>query len=118
MRWSRLVLVVALMGMADTVYSQAPQMAFRIGFNDKSGSPPIADASTFLSERALGRRQKQGIPVEETDRPVTRTYIDSVLTLTGGRLHVISRWFNQCVILVEDSSGIHSLSDLTFVRSV
>ncbi len=114
----RLFCVIVLMLTCPDVFSQVPQIAFRVAFTDKAGSPEVTAATVFLSSRALDRRQRRNITVDETDRPVSSLYLDSVLSLTGGKLHVTSRWLNQCVVLLEDSSRILALNNLSFVRSV
>ncbi len=117
--WRRVLLgAVVLMMLGGAASAQAPQTAFRVTFTDKAGSPQLTEAASFLSSRSLDRRRRQNIPVDETDRPVSPVYIDSIVALTGGKLHVTSRWLNQCVVLLEDSSHILSLSGVSFVRSV
>ncbi len=108
---------VALIMMGGAALPQVPQTAFRVAFTDKTGSPQLTEAASFLSSRSLDRRQRRNIPVDDTDRPVSPVYIDSIVALTGGKLHVTSRWLNQCVVLLEDSSRILSLSGVSFVRS-
>lgn len=94
------------------------QFAYQIRFTDKIGAPSIANPLSFLSQRALDRRNKFSIAVEETDRPVSPLYLDSVLLLTQGKLHVTSRWLNQCVVLLTDSSKIHLLQGKSFINAV
>ncbi len=100
-----------------TLQAQPPQYAFRIYFKDKAGSPPVSSPLSFLSQRALDRRTAQGISIDSTDRPVSPNYISNVLSLTGGKLHVTSRWLNYCVLLLEDSSDMLSLAGLPYIDS-
>lgn len=94
------------------------QHAYRISFVNKSGTASPGDAASFLSERALNRRLTQGIAVDSLDLPVSPAYLDSTLTITGGVLHLISKWFNYCVILLSDTSQLPALRARSFVRSV
>ncbi len=94
------------------------QYAFRITFTDKSGAPAISATSSWLSARALARRAAFGIALDSTDRPVSPRYIDSVLSLTGGKLHNTSRWLNQCVVLLTDSSKITGLAGRNWIGSI
>ncbi len=96
----------------------APQWAFRIHFTDKTGSPALANPSAFLSARALQRRSTQGVSVAEADRPVSPAYLSDVLSATSGKLHVTSRWFNQCVILLSDSSKILQLQGKPYITGI
>ncbi len=94
------------------------QFAFRIGFTNKNGSPTVSNPLSFLSQRALDRRTKFSISLEETDRPVSPLHLDSVLTLTQGKLHVTSRWLNECVVLLNDSSKILQLQGKSFISNI
>jgi serine protease AprX len=96
----------------------AQQYAFQISFTDKNNTPyQLSSPIAYLSSRALSRRASQGIAVDSSDLPVNEVYLDSVLKLTGGIMHETSRWLNMCVILVADSSVMHTLDGKTFVSS-
>ncbi len=98
--------------------ASATQFAYQVNFTDKNGTLTFSDSLTFLSSRSMARRNNLGIVLDSTDLPVTRQYVDSVLHLTGGKFHSVSRWFNFCVILVNDSTQIHALTGKTFISSV
>lgn len=95
-----------------------PQYAFRITFTNKDGAPDTSIPLILLSQRALDRRMAQGIALDETDRPVSPDYIDSVFSLTtGGKLHLTSRWLNHIVLLLTDSSQMLNLQSKPFIKS-
>lgn len=98
--------------------ADATQYAYQVNFTDKNGTATYSDSLTFLSIRSMARRNNLGITLDSTDLPVTKAYIDSVLVLTGGKLHEVSKWLNLCVVLVADSNQIHALAGKTFVSSV
>ena len=95
--------------------ADAIQFAYQVNFTNKNGTLTFADSLTFLSHRALYRRATQGIPLDSTDLPVSKAYIDSVLTLTGGKIHEVSKWLNLMVVLVTDSNSIHALNGISFI---
>ncbi len=110
-----LCLVLALM---QGFKASAQQYAFQVTFTDKNNTPySLSSPAAYLSARALARRTTQGIAIDSTDLPVNTTYVDSALTLTGGILHETSRWLNLCVILLSDSSQIHTLDGIAFVSN-
>lgn len=120
MRWWQ-VLCVCILWIylpCNTIIAQTPQYAFRVSFTDKTGSPALGTPLAFLTQRALDRRTAQNIAIDSTDQPVSPVYIDSVLALTGGKLHVTSRWFNQCVVLLTDSSKILTLQGKSFINNI
>lgn len=99
----------------------AQQYAFQITFTDKNNTPySLSSPLAYLSPRALARRATQGIAVDSTDLPVDPAYVDSVLTLTGGRLHETSRWLNMCMLLLEtpDSSQILNLVGKPYISNI
>lgn len=98
------------------VKAKAVQYAYQVIFTDKNSTPySLSNPSLYLSARAIDRRTRQGIAIDSTDIPVNQTYINQVLTLTGGKFHEASRWFNFCVILVSDSAVIHSLDNRPYI---
>jgi serine protease AprX len=100
-------------------FAQAqPQYAFRVSFSDKAGSPSISNPLAFLTQRSLDRRTAQGIAIDATDQPVSPLYLDTVLTLTLGKLHVTSKWLNNCVILLHDSSKILLLQNKPYITDI
>ena len=116
MRW--LAWMVCGILLAQEVSAAPPQWAFRVSFTDKTGSPALSNPQAFLSTRALQRRSQQGIAVTNSDRPVSPAYIDSVLTITGGKMHNTSRWFNECVVLLTDSSKILLLQSKPYISGI
>lgn len=98
--------------------AQSAQFAYRIVFRDKQGAPPLSAASSWLSPRSLARRQAFSIPLDSTDQPVSPRYLDTVLQLSGGKFHNSSRWLNQCVVLMTDSSSLPALRAKPWVKEI
>lgn len=114
------LLLFVLLGCISSQTSwAAPAFAFRVKFKDKNGTLTFADSLQFLSPKALERRSKQGIGLDSSDLPVVQAYIDSVVTTaSAARLHSVSKWFNQVVVITFDSSKAIALSALPMVESV
>src|ERR1700759_528558 len=94
---SVIALVIAFMLCGKAM---ATQYAFQVNFTDKNNTPySLSSPLAYLSSRSADRRTAQGIAIDSTDLPVNAAYIDSVLTITSGKMHEASRWFNFCVIL-------------------
>ena len=96
------------------------QTWYWVGFTDKAGSPySTDDPLAYLSERAVERRMRQQIPIDELDLPVNRSYISQVLAM-GVTLVNTSKWLNG--ITVKADSGITDfpvkVKSLTFVKEV
>jgi serine protease AprX len=87
-----------------------------VRFKDKAGTPfSINDPSKFLSERAIARRIKQHIPIDETDLPLVPAYIDSVRTTGNVRVLDESKWLNQICIETTDSTALQRINSFSFV---
>jgi serine protease AprX len=115
MRGLRFVLCGVIMMSAFLVNAQTPQYAYRIGFKDKQGAPDLSNPLSLFSQRALDRRNAQGISLDSTDRPVSPVYVNDIFTTISGKLHVTSRWLNQIVVLVTDTSNIAAVRSKPFV---
>lgn len=100
-------------------FAQNQQYAFRVAFTDKNETPfTFTNPAAYLSSRAIARRTKYNIAIDSTDLPVNQVYIDSVLHVTEGILHLKSKWQNHCVILLSDSSKILELQNISFIKSI
>jgi hypothetical protein len=104
--------------MQSIAFAQTPQYAYRISFTDKAGSPDLSNPLLYLSQRSLDRRTAQNIGLDATDQPVSPVYLNEVLTLTNGKLHVVSKWLNQCVILVENQADINTIQGKPYISGI
>ena len=75
-----------------------PFYRYRVYLKDKKGSPySVKRPEEFLSQKAIERRNKQKLVIDETDLPVNRTYLDKVESC-GVRLINCSKWNNTVVV--------------------
>jgi len=97
MRWFAgisLLFICLLFSKSST--AQALQNDYWIGFKDKNGTAfTVTNPEDFLSARALTRRTKQRIVVDNSDLPVSQVYLDSLKTL-GVVIRYSSKWLNGC----------------------
>ncbi|MBN1415551.1 MAG: S8 family serine peptidase [Bacteroidales bacterium] len=112
------LLLTAYVASVDILYAQeetAPGK-YRIEFTDKDNSPfSLEKPAEFLSPRALQRRQKQNIPLDDKDIPVNPDYIDIIRSF-GVRILIVSRWFNAVTIANADTTVLASIMNLPFVK--
>ncbi len=88
---------------------------YRIEFTDKKHNDFSIDSPRyFLSERALQRREKQGIRITTADLPVSRYYTDSLAKINIEVLHT-SRWFNSAIVRCSTES-IEKLKKINFIK--
>lgn len=97
-------------------YAQAGGNLYLINFKDKNNnSHSLNDPSKFLSERAIERRQKYGIPITESDLPVSDAYIGEIEQL-GLDILVESKWLNSVIAHSDDPDLIDEIEMLGCVR--
>jgi len=91
---------------------------YRVNLKDKVGTACSVDnPQAFLSERALERRNRQNLPIDETDLPVSQQYIKELLG-TGARLVTSSKWNNTVVLEVSDTLLMDKVKEMSFVKGI
>lgn len=90
------------------------QDRYMVFFTDKTANGYTIDSpEQFLSQRALQRRQRQQIPIDQNDLPVNRAYVDALKAL-GAETYFQTKWLNGVLIQTE-SSLITDIASLSFV---
>lgn len=96
----------------------APKSTYWVKLKDKNGTPyQINHPETFLSQRAINRRIKQLIPIDETDLPVSPVYLDS-LKKRGLEVVHTSKWLNGITVRTADTALILKIATLPFVTFI
>ena len=99
-----------------SVNTSAQFKKYIVRFKDKAGTPfTIDNPSAYLSAKAIARRTKQNIAVDETDLPITPRYIDSVRLAGTVTILNRSKWLNQVCIQTTDSLALIKINSLPFV---
>ncbi|WP_298648674.1 S8 family serine peptidase [uncultured Proteiniphilum sp.] len=91
---------------------------FRVYLKDKGNTVHSPDnPDTFLSGRAIERKKKEKVEIDESDLPVSRDYF-TLVEKAGGKVVTYSKWFATLVVEVSDSLRIENIESLSFVDSV
>ena len=99
-----------------SVSTSAQFSKYIVRFKDKAGTPfTINDPSQFLSARAIARRARQNIAIDETDLPITPRYIDSVRLAGDVIILDKSKWLNQVCIQTTDAVALAKINSMPFV---
>ncbi len=100
------------------VYRAVPKaFRYRVCLTDKKNSPySKSHPEAFLSPKSIERRRKFKLKVDEHDLPVTPVYLEQIAQ-KGFKIVHRSKWNNTVVVETSDSSAIHSLGSLPFVKS-
>lgn len=91
---------------------------FRIILKDKGTSGFAINApEKFLSAKAIERRKKRNIAVDETDLPISPDYIKEIQKV-GGVIVAKSKWLNTVSVHCDDGFLIDEYRKLPFVKDV
>ena len=92
-------------------------LKYRISLKDKAATTySLKHPEAFLSEKAIARRYKQRLPIDSTDLPVCRKYVDEIRR-QGVNIVVTGKWENFVTISCNDSTLIDRIAALPFVRA-
>ncbi|HZL11370.1 MAG TPA: S8 family serine peptidase [Prolixibacteraceae bacterium] len=102
----------------DLFAQTEPKSYYWVQLKDKKGTPyQINRPEDFLSQRAISRRNRQHILIDETDLPVSPDYLDS-LKKRGMEVIHTSKWLNGVTVGTSDTALIREIAVLSFVDSV
>lgn len=103
-----LTCLLSLSSFANTYYF--------VEFTDKNESNYSVDTPTdFLSQKAIERRTKWHIAIDEKDLPVCQDYINSI-TQTGATVTLHSKWLNGVIVITNNTNQINTIEDLECVK--
>jgi serine protease AprX len=99
---------------SDVMYSQK----YWVMFKNKTGTPyTLSAAGAYLSTKAIQRRIDQGIALDNTDLPVTPSYVSQVDAVSGVTILYRSKWLNGVVISVTNTIALTTINTFSFVQT-
>lgn len=114
----RFVLLFLLLWSVSSLSAQIASNIYWVQFADKNGTPyTIDNPEAYLSPRALERRARLGISIDEYDLPVNPQYLQAVADC-GAELINPSKWLNGVSVYVTDPAVIDAINALDFVTVV
>ncbi|WP_434035361.1 S8 family serine peptidase [Formosa sp. 4Alg 33] len=81
-------------------------------------SEALANPSSILTQKAIARKQRHGIPIDARDVPVNEAYISQLKSQTGITVLAKSKWFNSVYVRGISLENIKDLSELPFVDAI
>ena len=117
-RMKKISLLLLALFATICVRAQIATDLYWVQFSDKNDSPySIDNPEAFLSQRALDRRARLGIAIDEYDIPVNPQYLEAVANC-GAELLNPSKWLNGVTIHTSDPSVVTAINNLSFVQIV
>lgn len=111
----KLILLIGLFFLQLNAFSQYSR--YIITLTDKKGTQhALSDPSTFLSSKSIAKRARFNIPYDSTDLPISKVYLDSILS--SGKVTIINRskWLNQVLIQTTDEKALTKINTFPFVK--
>jgi len=106
--------LLSLILFLNITFSNA-QDRYVIRFIDRNNSPfSLSQPQQFLSQRAIDRRNKFNIALEQNDLPVNPNYIQGVES-AGASILNVSKWFNAIIIETADPNVLNAINQLPYV---
>lgn len=97
---------------------QSLNYKFRVYLKDKGATTySLDEPNRFLSKKAIERKQRQHVAIDETDFPISRDYF-KLIEKAGGEVVSYSKWFQTMTVQVADSLAINGIMSLPFVDTV
>ena len=113
----KLISFLAIALLATGASAQQDTLKYRISLKDKAATEySLKKPEKYLSAKAIERRRKQNLPIDSTDLPVCRKYIDEIRK-QGVRIVVTGKWDNFVTVSCNDTTLIDRIAALPFVLS-
>ncbi|MEO5891052.1 MAG: S8/S53 family peptidase [Ferruginibacter sp.] len=110
----KLLFFIFLFAGQSDIFAQYSRYIIRL--KDKTNNPfSVTAPSQFLTQRAVQRRARYNIPVDQTDLPVNPAYLDSIRLAGDVTILNVSKWLNQVCILTTDAVALSKINTYTFV---
>lgn len=113
----KLISFLAIALLATGASAQQDTLKYRISLKDKAATEySLEKPEKYLSAKAIERRRKQNLPIDSTDLPVCRKYIDEIRK-QGVKIVVTGKWDNFVTVSCNDTTLIDCIAALPFVLS-
>ena len=111
----KLISFLAIALLATGASAQQDTLKYRISLKDKAATEySLKKPEKYLSAKAIERRRKQNLPIDSTDLPVCRKYIDEIRK-QGVKIVVTGKWDNFVTVSCNDTTLIDRIAALPFV---
>ena len=113
----KLISFLAIALLATGASAKQDTLKYRISLKDKAATEySLKKPEKYLSAKAIERRRKQNLPIDSTDLPVCRKYIDEIRK-QGVKIVVTGKWDNFVTVSCNDTTLIDRIAALPFVLS-
>jgi serine protease AprX len=112
------VIAILILISLGTSAQQIASDAYWVYFKDKAGNGYQTDLpDQFLSGRSINRRAMQELALDQTDLPVTASYVQEIKNM-GVEIKHVSRWLNGVLMIHMDDSIFQKVLDKPFTDTL
>jgi serine protease AprX len=86
--------------------------------NKGNNSYTLASPDSYLSSRAIARRNRYTIALDSTDLPITASYLTQIKNVLGVTVLNTSKWLNAVCIQTADAAALATIQTFPFVQQV
>jgi serine protease AprX len=109
------ILLLSVFAFTDSLTAQ---IKYWVMFKDKNGTPySTSTPSAYLSAKSIARRSAQGIGIDNSDLPVTPSYVSQVAAVPGVTVFYRSKWLNGIVVVLTNTAVINTINSFSFVTT-
>ncbi|MCE3259484.1 MAG: family serine peptidase [Bacteroidetes bacterium] len=114
----KIILSAIVLLLSAFAFKSKAQTKYFVKFKDKNGTPySVSSPTAFLTPLSVHRRNWFGIPVDQTDLPVTPAYINQIEAINGVTCLYASKWINGVMVTVTSTSIVATINSFSFVAS-
>jgi len=112
------ILIAALLFLGIISTNVKSQTKYWVKFKNKNGTPyTVSNPSAFLTAKSIQRRTTYSITVNQSDLPVTPSYISQVEAVPNVTVLYASKWINGVVVAVTNTAALSTINSFSFVAS-
>jgi hypothetical protein len=107
--------ILSFLGLLSTFNAQTK---YWVRLNNKTGTPyTLSNPSAFLTPASVQRRVTYNVPYDNTDLPVTPSYVSQISAVPSVTVLYVSKWLNGVVVSITNTTAITTINTFTFVSS-
>ncbi len=116
------IVLAILLAFATQCFKAQYNHKFWVKLTDKNGTPySIGTPTAFITQKSVNRRAAHGVAIDQTDLPVTPSYISQIDAITNVQVLYASKWMNAVAVVITNTASAaittatNAINTLSFV---
>lgn len=99
-------------------FNMQSQTKYWIKLKNKTGTPySVSTPSAFVTPKAIARRAAHSVPFDQTDLPVTPSYVSQIAAVPNVTVLFASKWLNAVAVSISNTTAISAINSFSFVQN-